>query len=237
MKFVLFDLDGTLLPMDQNVFVRSYLQELSVKGAQLGYGTQKLVQTVMAGFEVMVGNDGAMTNEGRFWELFLATYGGEREKHEAVFVEFYQNEFSKLSQATNPTPIADQCIRILKDKGYEAVLATNPVFPKVATEERMRWAGLNPADFTWITTYENSRFTKPHLGYYREILTNIGADPQDCLMVGNDVQEDLVALKLGMQVFLVTDDLINLADQDYSDVLHGNRQAMVRYLRKLPTRR
>ena len=237
MKVVLFDLDGTLLPMDQDIFVGRYLQEVGAKGAQKGYGAQNLVQIVLKGFEVMVANDGSMTNEERFWQLFMAAFDGERAEHEAVFEEFYRNEFARVADGTSPTPLAKEAIQTLKEKGYELVLATNPVFPRVATQERMRWAGLNPEDFTLVTTYENSSFAKPNLNYYREILTTIKARPEECLMVGNDMQEDIVAAKLGMNVFLVTDDLINSTNEDYSQVPQGDRHAMLRYFKELPNRR
>ncbi len=237
MKAVLFDLDGTLLPMDQEVFVSRYLKEIGAKGAQLGYGAKELVQIVLRGFEVMVANDGTMTNEERFWELFMDTYGGERERHMAAFEEFYNNEFARVAEGTNPTPLSNEAIQVLKKKGYILVLATNPVFPRVATVERMRWAGLDPKDFDLVTTYENSRFAKPHLDYYREILTTIDARPEECLMVGNDIQEDAVAAQIGMNVFLVTDDLINLTGEDYSRWPQGDRQAMLRFFEELPTRR
>ncbi len=236
MKAVLFDLDGTLLPMDQEVFVKRYLTELGAKGAELGYGAQELVQIVLTGFEVMVANDGTMTNEERFWELFMGTYGGERDKHTEAFENFYHNEFAKVAESTSPTPLANEAIQVLKEKGYGIVLATNPVFPRVATLERMRWAGLDPQDFSWITTYENSTFAKPNLDYYREILRSIDAGPEECLMVGNDVREDISVAQLGMDVFLVTDDLINSTDEDYSSLPQGDRQQMLQYLQKLPRR-
>lgn len=235
MKTVLFDLDGTLLPMDQELFVKTYMKELALKGAAVGYDPQELVQIVLAGVEVMVKNDGTMTNEERFWELFMARFGGEMEKHIEVFEKFYQNEFARVANVVNPTRLANQTVQVLRDKGYELVLATNPVFPKVATLERMRWAGLNPKDFSLITTYENCHYTKPNVDYYREILAKIGAKPQECLMVGNDVQEDFSVAKLGVQVFLVTDDLINTAGDDYSQLPQGDRQGLLDYARSLPS--
>lgn len=234
MKTVLFDLDGTLLPMDQDIFVKTYLKELGRKGGTLGYGAQELVQIVMAGVDVMIANDGSMTNEERFWEFFLSTYGGEMEQHVLEFERFYQNEFARVAKVVSPTPLANQAVQILREKGYELVLATNPIFPRVATLERMSWAGLSPEDFSLITTYETSSFTKPSLDYYREILAHIDARPEDCLMIGNDVQEDLAVRELGMQVFLVTDDLINSTGEDYSDLLQGDRNDLLNYLKTLP---
>jgi len=235
-KAVLFDLDGTLLPMDQEVFTRRYLAEVGAKGAEWGYGARELVQIILTGLEAMVVNDGTMTNEERFWSLFLKTYGGEKERHTRSFETFYLNEFGRVAESCQPTPLANEAIQVVKEKGYKIVLATNPVFPRVATLERMRWAGLKPQDFSWITTYENSSFAKPNLDYYREILRNIGVSPEECLMVGNDVWEDGCVAQLGMEVFLVTDDLINPKGQDYSHLPQGNREQMVQCLEALPKR-
>ncbi len=234
MRVVLFDLDGTLLPMDQEVFTKAYLGELSKKGAALGYGAKELVHAVMVGLEIMIANDGAMTNEERFWEHFLATFGGEVQVHAEEFDRFYQNEFKRVVHATQPTPLAKQYIEILKDKGYQLVLATNPIFPQAATFERMRWAGLDAEHFALVTTYDNSRFTKPNLDYYRDILETIGAEPEECLMIGNDVQEDMGVAELGMQVYLVTDDLINATGEDISQWPQGNRENLLAFLKTLP---
>ena len=39
-KTVLFDLDGTLLPMDQDNFVKAYFKNLAIKLAPHGYDPQ-----------------------------------------------------------------------------------------------------------------------------------------------------------------------------------------------------
>ncbi|MFW5991589.1 MAG: HAD family hydrolase [Halanaerobiaceae bacterium] len=52
-------------------------------------------------------------------------------------------------------------------------------------------------------------YCKPHPGYYREILHKLSLTPEECIMVGNDVQEDMVAGDLGFKTYLVTDYLIN----------------------------
>jgi len=110
------------------------------------------------------------------------------------------------------------------------VLATNPIFPAVATESRMKWAGLDKDDFLLYTTYENSRRTKPDPGYYTDILDAIGARAEDCLMVGNDVSEDMVTRRLGMKVFLMTDCLINKHNEDISVYPHGSFDELSGYI-------
>ncbi len=113
------------------------------------------------------------------------------------------------------------------------VLATNPIFPAVATQNRIRWAGLQPESFRLYTTYENSHYCKPNLKYYEEILQNIGFQPEECLMIGNDVTEDMVTAKLGMRVFLLTDCLINQSGADLSPYPQGGFQELQAYLREL----
>ena len=105
---------------------------------------------------------------------------------------------------------------MIKAKGLRVALATNPIFPAIATQNRIRWAGLEPEDFELYTTYENIGYSKPNLKYYEEVLRRMGLKPCDAMMVGNDVGEDMVASKLGMEVFLITDHMINKAGEDIS---------------------
>ena len=107
-----------------------------------------------------------------------------------------------------------------------------PIFPAIATRKRIAWAGLAPEDFELYTTYENSRYCKPNLEYYKEIINELGAKPEECLMVGNDVGDDMVAGKLGMKVFLLTDCLINKADINVSEYPNGNFDDLIKYISK-----
>ena len=116
---------------------------------------------------------------------------------------------------------------------YRVALATNPLFPAVATLSRIQWAGLNPEDFELVTTYENSRFCKPNPDYYREILGKLKLDGEECLMVGNDVGEDMIARRLGMKVFLLTDCLINKDNADISQFPNGSFPELLHYIRSL----
>jgi phosphoglycolate phosphatase-like HAD superfamily hydrolase len=57
---VLFDLDGTLLPMDQDAFTRGYFKFLAAKLAPHGYEPKQLVEAIWTGTEAMVRNDGIL---------------------------------------------------------------------------------------------------------------------------------------------------------------------------------
>lgn len=231
---ILFDLDGTLLPMEQEAFTRGYFGALCKRFAPAGYEPKRLVDTVWRGTAAMVTNDGSCSNEARFWQIFEAEYGERVRSDRADFDDFYGREFEDAKAMTQPTPDAAQCIRIVKEKGYPVILATNPIFPRVGTQARIAWAGLDAQDFALVTTYENSSFCKPNPAYYAQICEKMQLDPKKCLMVGNDYREDLAAAKPGMETYLVTDCLIAPEDAELSQVRHGSRRELIQYLESLP---
>ena len=229
----LFDLDGTLLPMDQDVFAKHYFGLLARKVAPLGYAPDQLIKAIWSGIAAMVKNDGSCTNEEAFWRFFTGIYGEKALADKPVFNDFYINEFNQVQSSCGFTPEAAALVRSLKEKGYRVVLATNPLFPAPATQNRIRWAGLDESDFEWVTTYENSHFCKPNPAYYAEILEKLGLTAKECIMVGNDADEDLVAQELGMRVFLLTDCLINKSGRDLSAYPQGGFAQLQAFIEEL----
>lgn len=228
---VLFDLDGTLLPMVQEDFVRAYFARLASFAAPYGYEAKSLIDTLWKGTAAMVQNDGAKTNREAFWDTFVSVFGEQARAHEAAFEKFYATDFNLAQNACGFAPEAAETVEFLKAKGIRRVLATNPIFPAVATQARIRWAGLHVEDFEFITTYENSRHCKPNPAYFADILDRIGCGAEECLMVGNDAAEDLAAQRVGIPVFLLTPCLINPKERDLSDVPHGDFAALKQELK------
>ena len=230
---VLFDLDGTLLPMDQDAFTRGYFKFLAAKLAPHGYEPKQLVEAIWTSTEAMVRNDGSRTNEEAFWDKFASIYGEKARADEPLFVDFYANEFNQAQSICGHDPRTAEIVHSLQKRGYRVVLATNPIFPRIATENRIRWAGLEPDDFALITTYENSTYCKPNPAYYREILEKLGRKAEECLMVGNDVVEDGAAQRLGIPVFFLTPCLINPQGKDISAIPRGGFDELAAYLGQL----
>ncbi len=215
--------------MDQEVFVKDYMGRLAAYLAPYGYDPRKLTDAVWKGVGAMVMNDGSCRNEARFWQTFAAVFGEECLKDRPLIEEFYRTEFQKVQKSCGYDPKAAELIRTLKARGYRLILATNPIFPAAATESRIRWAGLEPDDFEFRTTYENVSYSKPNLDYYREILALRGLTAEECLMAGNDAGEDMVAEKLGMKVFLLTAGLIDRG-MDISRYPQGRFDDLLSYL-------
>lgn len=229
---ILFDLDGTLLPMDQEKFLNSYFRRIMQVLAPRGYDPQELLQNIWNGTNQALRNDGSRTNECAFWDYFSGVYGDKANLDKQAFEAFYRGEFQKVAEDCGYDPQSKATVRRLKDAGYQLVLATNPVFPAVATESRVRWAGLDPEDFVYRTTYENSSYCKPNPAYYQEILDKLGLQAEECLMVGNDAEEDGAAEKMGMRVFFLTNCFINSKGLDVSGYPQGGFEELLEFLRK-----
>ncbi len=226
-KTLLFDLDGTLLPMDLDEFFAAYVTHIARYLAPHGYETSRLVEVMTEAVVNTINNDGIKRNEAVFNEVFYAAYGEEKVKaDQPLFDAFYQTAFEKVRQVCGYNPQASLLIKRLKAQGVPLVLATNPACPAVATECRVKWAGLSPEDFTFITYDKNFSYCKPRIEYYAALLERLGLRAEDCLMVGNDVRDDMVARQLGIEVFLLTDCLINRSGEDIDAYPHGDYAAL-----------
>lgn len=229
-KAVLFDLDGTLLPLDQDTFVKAYFGRLAARMAQYGYEPKQYLDIIMKGTVAMRANDGSRTNEEAFWEVYCDAYGEKARADESILDDFYRTDFQSVREVTHADPDAADIVRRLKGKNVPVIVATSPMFPAVATESRIRWAELDPEDFEIVTTYDNINYCKPNPEYYREICRRLDLAPEDCVMVGNDVDEDMIAETVGMKVFLLTDNLLNRQDADISSYPQGGFAELMEFL-------
>lgn len=233
MRGILFDLDGTLLPVDTEKFLENYLRLLSQR-VSAHVDPNKFITQLLASTKAMIlSNDGIKTNEEVFMEDFFAKIPSNKDQLLPIFDEFYLNYFKQLKKHTEPKAFSKEIIETLSDKGYQLILATNPVFPRVAIEERLSWLDIEPKHFKLITSYENMHYCKPNINYYKEILNKCELQPNQCLMIGNDVEEDMVAKELGMEVYLVTDYLIQRNHQPERNVdWEGSLVQLVQHLKE-----
>jgi FMN phosphatase YigB (HAD superfamily) len=235
-KNIFFDLDGTMLPMDQEKFVKVYFNEICKRFCtELKLDSESLIKGIWKGTAAMVKNDRSAQNVEVFWNVFAKTCGRHVLNYIKDFDDFYNNEFYETKSVCKFNPVVPETINVLKKKGYKLVAATNPIFPSVATHTRLKWAGLNPSDFALVTTYDNSSSCKPNPLYYVEIMEKLNLQPEECMMVGNDVGEDMIPTQgLGMDNYLVTDCLINRDEADYSSFKQGSFKDFLTYARMMP---
>ena len=232
-KAILFDMDGTLLPMDADTFTKGYFKTLYLRVAKYGIDAKDFAAAMWEGVAAMVKNDGSMTNEERFWKVFPEIMGERALADMPLFEDFYANEFNNAKSVCGFNPKAAETVTLCKSLGLRTVLATSPLFPAVATRARAGWAGLSFEDFELVTTYENSTTCKPNPAYYLEVCRKCGMEPTECLMVGNDAIEDMIAETVGMKVFLLTDCLQNKKNVDISRYPQGDFDALKDYIKSL----
>lgn len=202
---VLFDLDGTLNGIDMDRFLPRYFQALGEFLGEL-IEPDRLAREVWKATErLLQDQDVRQTNAEKFYRFFLEDDPALRERIYPLFARFYAERFGELRRHAPSTPLARRVVETARRMGMRLVVATNPVFPEAAVRQRLEWAGIGDVPFELVTTMENSHACKPQLGYFREIVERLGVPPERCLMVGNDRDEDMVAARLGMRTYWVTD--------------------------------
>lgn len=230
---ILFDLDGTLLSIDMKEFEEIYYTSLSNAFKSI-IAPDNFMAILYSSVNAMVKNKEKRTNEEVFMSAMKEHVGEELPAFQKHFIRYYENDFSVLRNAVNKNTDMLEALDILKEKGYELVIATNPLFPKFAIDQRIQWADLVHEDFSHITYFENCHYCKPNVEYYSEILETIGKNPQECLMVGNDAEEDLAASTLGITTYLITNHLLNRKNLNYTADHEGTYKDFLLFAESMP---
>ncbi len=203
-RALLLDLDGTLLDVEMRALLREYLSLLSEHLDPLVPADQ-VAAHVLASTHVMGQNaDPDQDNLTVFWREFCARTGCDLDPIRDAFDRFYAERFDLLRHHTRPNPAARPLVEWALAQGLAVAIATQPVFPLSAIRHRLRWAGLDDFRFAVITTCEVMHACKPSPHYFRELLHLMGRRPEECLMVGDDVEMDLPARDVGIRTHLIT---------------------------------
>ena len=219
-KIILFDLDSTLLQMNQDEFLKCYFSDVQKIISGYGYDSKEFMDVFQKSAYSILNSDGIHTNEELFWKAFSNKYD-DLDKINKIFNDYYDTDFDKIANIVNKSDLPRRIIDELKSKGYTLILATNPLFPIQCTKNRIEWAGLEIDDFLYVSTYENSKYSKPNHLYYEEIFNKLNLEIEGATMVGNDLFDDFSDLPSSMNKILITDYLINtkklpLLDKSYT---------------------
>lgn len=201
---LLLDLDDTLLNTNQDVFVPAYLKALTTNFAShldpVAVGRALMTSTAV----MNQSEDSSRLLREVFEEIFCPPLGLGKDEFDSHIDQFYSKVFPTLQSVTSQNPHAKPFVDWALSQGFRVVIATDPLLPRAATWHRVRWAGLDPEQFELITTFDNSHFSKTHTAYYAEVLGHIGWQDGPVLMVGNDMERDILpAKKLGLAAYLV----------------------------------
>jgi FMN phosphatase YigB (HAD superfamily) len=202
MRGVLFDLDGTLLDVELQEFLGRYFKALD-DAISPHFPTIDLVPAVLSATEMMHRPHPGMTNQETFARAFHVSTGVDLAEHWPVFDAFYRDVFPTLGAGYGPITGAREAIGAARSLGWRVVVATQPIFPRAAIEQRLAWAGLADVPFDMITTYEIMGACKPDAAYFKQVCATIGCAPADCVMVGDDPENDMGAGRFGITTFYV----------------------------------
>ena len=209
---LLFDLDNTLLLLDEQAFIQIYAKNIHQYFENDINDLKKFTQMFLASTQMMCEKDPPnLTNLQKFGFDFSKKLKG-LSMNDIIdrFLTFYKNEFNLISEIMTPDPIAKPLL-ILAQKHFSLVAATNPLFPAIANETRLSWGELDSKHINWkeITSADDYHYAKPDIEYYEEILEKIGKTPNECLMIGNDPINDMIAGKLGIRTYLIVGKHLN----------------------------
>jgi len=204
LKAVLFDLDNTLILFEEVSFLNGYYPVLAARFAGVfpdGQFAERLMKATVA----LRDNDGSKINRELFLEAFCDRFNVNRDDVWDRFEQFFSLDFDMFRDAVTAAPGAEEAFIFVKGRGLKVVVATNPIWPLVVQKKRLTWAGLGDIDVDLITNIDNMSYCKPQLGYFRQICELINVKPEECLMVGDDPANDMVAAMTGMKTYQATD--------------------------------
>jgi len=230
---ILFDLDGTLLPMDFHAFMKTYFASMGNAFKDM-MDPQKMIDYINQATVVTVTTNDGRTNEDIFMEHFNLLIEEDIDVYLPRWEAFYDEDFFNCKKHTWQNEDIQNAVHLLKEKGYTLAIATNPLLPIKSNLHRIRWAGLDPEDFVYISNFEHNKHCKPSLAFFEEVLSDIKANPKDCYMVGNDTTEDLIAGSLGIETYLITDCLLNRHNAEYHTDHEGSYKDFLRFVEELP---
>jgi len=217
-KFLLLDLDGTLIKFDLNIFIQNYLRLIQNSFSHLPFA-RSVPDWILGGTGVMLNSIETITNKDKFLYYFQEKSRLSESEIWEIFLHFYNTDYNRLKEITQPVEGASSFLELAVENEYVLVLATQPVFPEIAIRKRLLWAGLEHIPFQFITHIENMYASKPHRLYFDQILKMLKAKSDECLMIGNDIDMDMAAKNSEIRTFYLQTDSceaeINIENADY----------------------
>lgn len=233
-EYILFDMDGTLLEFGEREFELAYMSRVeSFLERRLPDKSKAIVAGIGKAVAAMRNNHTVYSNETRFWQCVEASSGLQQTELEPLFRSYYAGDYIQIGQGYQANPVMIEIVETLAAKGYQLVVATNPMLPQIANEYKLQWCRLGHMKWREITGFENYSRCKPNPQYYQQICNRLKIAPQQCTMIGNSLTDDLPAVQIGMEFYFLLDEHDN-QQSNYAG-LKGTRKDLLQVVKELPT--
>lgn len=190
LKVIIFDLDGTLYKSP----------EIYQKFAEAAYYTYAKLRktTIEQAKSILEKRREEMRKQKGYpvpYTLALLSFDIPIEEWHKKNIKFFD-----AGSYLKPDIQLKQVLKELK-KVYQLVVLTNN--NRIQTERILRTLGIKEL-FSHIFTYETFKLIKPNLEIFRQVIEKLNLKPDECMMVGDRYEVDLVPAKeIGMQIFEV----------------------------------
>ncbi len=222
LEAVLLDLDNTLILYDEIEYYHDYFEKIHHSFEDI-FELDALKDRLVAGTLSLGSSKGEQSNRDQFMTVFASGHLEKRENLWRRFMKFYGNGYSEMGRNVSVPEGLHAGLLRLRQTGLKLVIASNPIFPVLAQQVRVRWGGLKPEWFDLFTSIENMRYVKPGTNYFLQACSLIGIAPENCLMVGNDPVNDMAAAGAGLRTYRTTDaEMVDFASLTLTDEQRNN---------------
>jgi FMN phosphatase YigB (HAD superfamily) len=206
-KVVLLDLDATLIRVQTEVFVREYVRGLSERLAEaLQLPPERCAQALRSAAQAIGADlDPSCSNRAVFERSLAESLAIPPALLRDIFERAHAVVYPLLAPLVAPEPAALPLLERLLAREIAFAVITNPFFSLEAICQRMVWGNL-PLDLPYalITSLDEMHFAKPRPHFYEEVLARIGLEPDQAIMVGDDLYNDIApAQAVGMHAYWI----------------------------------
>ncbi len=193
-KAVLLDLDNTLLYNPDSAFAAEFIRladQFFETRWQQSQVSRLLIESIQG---LQQDRHPKETNAETLFAWVAERAGRTLDDATSALLAFYQQRYPYLRsciESLGDVPV--NLINWLRSQHYAVVIATNPIYPVSAIRQRLRWAGLSDdlAEYALVTHAENMHFAKPDPAYYVEIVARVGVEPDEAVMIGDSLKNDI----------------------------------------------
>lgn len=205
-KNIFFDMDGTLINMDEDEFIKIHYNLVNRKFEEKGYeNASEIAKVIMKGAYIMPQNDGSKLNSELFYEYCKDELNLNRQDIEEPMDELYRTTYQEAKVTASKIDGMDDVLKTLKAKGKRLFLTTNPIFPLIAILGRLHWGELDENNFVYISNYDICHYAKPNSNFYKEIMENYNLKPEETMLIGNSYEDDILpAFDLKLRSYYLT---------------------------------